>query len=186
MTLLSVCDKRLTMSGTLFSFSRRFQLSSGGNKRKHSVSPILQIAEIAEHVFASLPPKFSKAARAEWRGPYISCLTHPSPPPPPPLWNAELSLSCLNERRRRNPEPPAERAPKTVMKILLRQKEKKSAGKINNAADSKQILPLFLIYFFLFLATSFLRDAFLLINKDAGLITAGGSRSVRGAAAPAH
>lgn len=50
MTLLSACDKQLTMSRTLFSFFLRFQSFSGGNHCKHSMSQILQIVEIAEHI----------------------------------------------------------------------------------------------------------------------------------------
>lgn len=186
------------MSRTLFSFSRRFQLSSGGNKHKHSVSPILQIAEIAEHVFASLPGSFESACAGGgvvWRGPYISCLLPVTPPHT--LWNAELLLMFFSAVWT-NADVGilslrwtcSQNAHENI-NTIKRKKKKKSAAcseekSIMPPIQSKLCLFFLFIYLFIFLATSFLRDTFLVINKGAGSITAGGSRSVRGTAAPAH
>lgn len=50
MTLLSACDKELTMSRTLFSLSLRFQ-SSGGNHRKDGMSQIFKITKKLQNIF---------------------------------------------------------------------------------------------------------------------------------------
>lgn len=52
MTLLSACDKQLTMSRTLFYFSLRFQSFSGGNHCKHCTSQILEIAAHILHHYS--------------------------------------------------------------------------------------------------------------------------------------